>query len=454
MKVSIIGTGYVGLVSGACFAEAGHHVACIDRNHEKIEDLKNGRISIYESGLEKLVTDNLAAGRLRFECNLNNVVEDSEIIFISVGTPTTSDGRCDLSYVRQVAVDIGSSLSDDYTVIATMSTVPVETSDEIERIISSLSNKLNFDVVSNPEFLQEGSAVSDRMNPYRIIVGSENEKATNIMKEFYAPFNSAIIITDRPTAELSKYACNAFLATKISFINEIATICEKVGADVTQISEIMGKDPRIGPHFLNAGIGYGGSCFPKDTKSLDSISNYKGHYFALLKSVIEVNTMQRQRLIEKISVELSSIRGRQLAVLGLAFKPNTDDIRDSISIDLIKDLIDRGASVRAHDPVAVTNASRILGKDICFDDIDTVFADADGIIVATEWPEYANIDLEKIRTLVRNPVIFDGRNIVDPKKAVAAGFTYYGMGRSSSKPFSDKTEFDQLSSQLIEDQSA
>lgn len=434
MKAAIIGSGYVGLVSGACFAEVGHSVICVDTDGDKIDALKKGGVSIYEPGLDELVKSNLASRRLAFTTDVGKAVRESELIFIAVGTPSKPDGGCDLAQVRQASWEIGRSLGDDYKVIAVMSTVPIETGDEIEKIITRSSGSLNFDLVSNPEFLQEGSAVGDRMNPRRIVIGAGSGKAAALLEEFYKPFGSEVMTTDRKTAEMAKYACNAFLATKISFINEIATICEEVGADVTDISKIMGKDPRIGPHFLNAGLGYGGSCFPKDTRSLDQIANLKGHYFALLKSVIEVNNIQRQRLLRKILYELQPIDNKRLAVLGLAFKPNTDDIRESIAVDLVGDLLEKGARVKAHDPIASTNASKILGGGVCSSDLNEVVAGSDAVIIATEWPVYRELDLEYLKKVVAEPVIFDGRNVLDPDKAFRAGFKYFGTGRQKRQP--------------------
>lgn len=457
MKLAIIGTGYVGLVSGACFAEVGHHVTCIDEIEEKINSLLAGRMPIYEPGLEEMIKRNRNEGRLHFTTNLAEGIDGAEIIFIAVGTPALEDGRSDLSFVRKAAIQISKALSNNltnnlignYTVIATMSTVPVGTSDEIEAILQENlpdDGSVSVDVVSNPEFLREGTAVYDRMNPHRIVVGANNQRAADIVSQAYAPYKAPIYITNRATAELAKYACNAFLATKISFINEIANICDLVEADVTQIAKIMGEDPRIGPEFLRPGIGYGGSCFPKDTRALDQIARSQGHYFALLKAVIEVNNVQKERFVDKMRQAIGGFRGKTIGVLGLAFKPNTDDVREAPSLRIIPILLDEGAKVKAYDPIAGKNALAMLGEresfEICKSPYE-VATDADLLAIITEWPEFKELDLSILRSVMKKPIVCDGRNLYLPETMKDAGFKYYSIGRPN-KPSEGKAARQQL----------
>lgn len=447
MKLAIIGTGYVGLVSGACFAEVGHHVICIDEVEEKINSLLEGKMPIYEPGLEEMVKRNRYEGRLHFTTDLAEGIAGAEIIFIAVGTPALEDGRSDLSFVRKAAIQIGEALSnnltnnltDNYTVIATMSTVPVGTSDEIEAILQENlpgDRLVSIDVVSNPEFLREGTAVYDRMNPHRIVIGANNQRAADIVSQAYAPYKAPIHITNRATAELAKYACNAFLATKISFINEIANICDLAGADVAQITKIMGEDPRIGPEFLRPGIGYGGSCFPKDTRALDQIARSQGHYFALLKAVIEVNNVQKERFVDKMRQAIGGFRGKTIGILGLAFKPNTDDVREAPSLRIIPILLDEGAKVKAYDPIAGKNALALLGKredfELCKSPYEAA-ANADLLAIVTEWPEFKELDLSILRSTMKKPIVCDGRNIFKPGEMASAGFEYYSIGRPNKQ---------------------
>ena len=369
--------------------------------------------------------------------DLGEAMSGSDVVMIAVGTPALPDGKSNLSYIRQAASDVAAHLSDTYTVMATMSTVPVGTGSEIERIVATkapgLAESGLVDVVSNPEFLREGSAIHDRLHPERIVVGAQTSRAAEKMAELYEPFNAKRYLVDRATAELAKYACNAFLATKISFINEISNICENVGADVMEIAKIMGDDSRIGPHFLQAGLGYGGSCFPKDTRALDQIANHHDHDFDLLKAVIEVNNRQRQRLMEKIVDRLAPLQGKKLAVLGLAFKPDTDDLREAPAISIINELLEQGAIVTAHDPVAAEKAQPLVPGASCTADLRDALTGADALVIVTDWPIYKELDLNEAKSLMNQPLIFDGRNVLEPNDVVEVGFTYYGVGRSASR---------------------
>ncbi len=436
MKLAIVGAGHVGLISGACFAEVGHHVVCVDNDQEKIDKLQAGELTIHEPGLEEIVKRNVSDNRLSFTSDLAGGIAGAEAVFIVVGTPPLEDGRSDLTYIYEAAAAIGKALPSGYTVIATISTVPVGTSSEVEAIIkenlSSRDGAIEFDVASNPEFLREGAAVFDRLHPHRIVIGANSERAADVLNSVYEPYNAPIWIVDRETSELAKYACNAFLATKISFVNEIANICELVGANVEKITKIMGQDPRIGPDFLRAGIGYGGSCFPKDTRALDHIARTQGHNFALLKAVIEVNNVQRERFVEKMRRSVGSFNDKTIAILGLSFKPNTDDVRESPALRIIQILLDEGARVRAYDPVAAEKAVAVLGEQpklkICASPYEAAEG-ADLLAIVTEWDEFKKLDLSTLRSAMKHPVIYDGRNIYSIEEIAEAGFEYYSVGR-------------------------
>lgn len=429
MNLTIVGTGYVGLVSGTCFAEMGNNVICVDNKPQKIKILENNRIPIYEPGLEELVRKNREEGRLAFTTNLCEAVKNSDIIFIAVGTPSLPNGETNLQYVDAVAKGIGQSIND-YKVVVNKSTVPVGTGDRVKKIISdNLSGKYNFDVVSIPEFLREGCAIQDTLKPDRVIIGASSERAYEIVEELHRPLNAPIIRTDIRSAEMIKYASNAFLATKISFINEIANICERVGADIVNVAEGMGFDKRIGRQFLNAGIGYGGSCFPKDTKALIQIAGNADYDFELLKSVVKVNQIQRYKPIKKLISILGEIQGRTIGILGLAFKPNTDDMREAPSIEIITELQKLGANIRAYDPRAMEEAKKVIqGVKYCSDSYEVING-ADAMVLVTEWEEFKNLDLDKIKKLLNIPVVVDGRNLFDPILMQQKGFIYAGVGR-------------------------
>ena len=429
MKITVVGSGYVGLVTGACFSELGNDLICIDIDESKIRKLNDGIIPIYEPGLEELVKKNRKEGRLTFTTDLKKSIKDSEIIFICVGTPPKDNGEADLSHVESVARTIA-EVMDSYKLIVEKSTVPVETGNKVGKSIRAYNTKkVDFDVVSNPEFLREGSAVNDFMHPDRIVVGCESEKARKIMENLYAPLNVPIIFTDIKSAEIIKHASNSFLATKISFINAIANICELAGADVEKVAEGMGFDKRIGRSFLNAGIGYGGFCFPKDAEAFIRISEKLGYNFRLLKTAQEINQSQRKHFVRKIEKALWVVKGKTIGILGLAFKPNTDDMRYAPSIDIIKELQKEGAEIKAYDPVAHERSKEFL-KDIkyCANPYE-VAENSDALVIITEWSEFKELDLRKIKSLMRNPLIIDGRNIYSPKKLKKEGFMYISIGR-------------------------
>ena len=427
-NITIIGTGYVGLVTGTCLAEMGNKVFCVDIDETRIENLKKGILPFYEPGLKKLIENNIKNQRLFFETNLALTVPQSEIIFITVGTPAQENGEANLSYVEKAAKDIGKNLKK-YAVVVIKSTVPPKTCRRIKEVIKKYSNQ-PFDIVSNPEFLREGSAVLDFMKPNRIVIGRESEKAEKIMKELYQPLKSPIIATNLESSEMIKYASNAFLATKISFINEIANVCERIGADVEEIAKGMGFDPRIGKEFLKAGIGYGGSCFPKDVQALHQSAGLNGYNFCLLKSVIEVNSNQRKLVIKKTEKLLGGLKNKTVSVWGLAFKANTDDIRESAAVEIIELLLGKGAKVRAYDPIAGKNAKRELSEEIIFcDDAYEAAQGSDALLIATEWEEFKKVDFEKIKEILKEPNIIDGKNIYNPKEMKKMGFNYVGMGR-------------------------
>lgn len=430
MNITVVGTGYVGLVTGTCLADAGHTVHCIDVDAAKIEKLRQGIIPIYEPGLEQLVKHNIQAGRLFFSTALEESLPEAEAVFIAVGTPSAEDGRADLKYVYAVAEQIGKALKR-YVVVVTKSTVPVGTGQEIENIIKQ-NYTGEFDIASCPEFLREGSAVDDFFAPDRIVIGVRTEKAEDVMQDIFKPIKGQKVITSVESAELVKYASNAFLATKISFINEIAQICERTGADIEEVAYGVGLDNRIGPKFLKAGIGWGGSCFPKDVKALDQLAGDTGYKFQLLKGVLEVNSKQREHFIDRIKDFFGgSIEGKRIGVLGLAFKNNTDDIRDSAAIDIINQLISGGAIVTAFDYQATENARAELPDSVVFaNDVYETAEEADAMLVVTEWKEFRDLDWSRIKSQLRNPVIFDGRNLLKPATMRELGFTYHSIGRN------------------------
>lgn len=428
MNIAIIGTGYVGSVTGACLAHLGNNVICVDVDQEKIEKFKKGIIPIYEPGLSRLVLEEQKKGRLFFSASFSESVPGSEIVFIAVGTPARRDGKADLTYVEEAAREIGKNMNG-YKVIVNKSTVPVGTGEKIKQIISKYY-KGDFDVVSNPEFLREGQAINDFLNPDRIVIGTDTSRARDIMLALYEPLDFPKITTTIKSAEMIKYASNAFLATKISFINEIANICERVGADVEEVARGMGLDPRIGQAFLKAGIGYGGSCFPKDVHALNQIAGTSGYDFRLLKAVIEVNQKQRRFVIDKLEELFGDLKGRKISVLGLAFKANTDDIRESASIEIIRMLVGLGATVSAFDPKAIENAKRVLNSAVkFFKNPYQAIKGSEALVLATEWPEFCKLNYRKIKDLLINPYIIDGRNLLNPKEMRDLGFKYIGVGR-------------------------
>jgi len=429
MRISIVGSGHVGLVSGACFAELGNQVVCADRDVKKINNLKQGVVPIYEPGLKELITSNLKNKRLKFTSSIKEAVKGSEIIFITVGTPSLENGEVDLTGVENVARSIAQNM-DGYRLIVEKSTVPVETCAWIKKtIVTCIKNKHKFDVVSNPEFLREGCAINDFNHPDRIVLGLETLKAKQIMINLYQPLNAPILITNIKSAELIKHASNSFLAMKISFINALARICERVGADVKEVAKGMGLDNRIGRYFLEAGIGYGGFCFPKDLDAFITISDKLGYDFKILKAVRNTNQEQKNFVLQKVKAALRIIKGKTIAVLGLSFKPNTDDLRNSPSIDLINALIQAGAKIKAYDPFAMEKAAKILNKVVFCKDAYQAASGSDCLILATEWDEFKKLDFVRLKKKLKRALIFDGRNIYDPKMLRDLGFTYMGVGR-------------------------
>jgi UDPglucose 6-dehydrogenase len=435
MNICVVGTGYVGLVTGAVFADLGNEVTCVDNVPEKIAMLQAGRVPIYEPGLEEMVARNTTDGRLTFTTDLSAAVKRSVIVFITVGTPPKKDGETDLGAVEEVARDIGQAM-ERYTVIVNKSTVPVGTGEFVRDVIARHQRlSVPFDVVSNPEFLREGSAIEDTLRPDRIVIGAPTQQVAMTLLELYAPLERPMIITDVPSAEMIKYASNAFLATKISFANAISNICELAGADVAQVVKGMGLDARIGPAFLQAGLGYGGSCFPKDTESLIHTADTLGYDFGLLRAVTETNRERAQHLVEKIEKVLAPLDDKVVAVLGLAFKPNTDDMREAKSIDVVGRLVAQGAAVRAYDPVAMANARRVLPSAVTYCESAHAAAEgADAVAVVTEWNEFKLLNLERLRAVMRRAVIFDGRNLWEPERMRRLGFEYHSMGRRSVLP--------------------
>ena len=429
MKLTIIGTGYVGLVTGACFAEVGHHVICVDNNADKVKLLQSGGIPIYEPGLDELVANNVQGGRLRFTASTREGVENSDIIFIAVPTPPQPDGSVDLSFIEGVAREIAGAMTS-YKIVVDKSTVPVKTGDKVAETIKRYCKaQVEFDVVSNPEFLREGFAVNDLMKPDRIVVGVRNQRPVAAMREVYTPFNAPIIVTDINSAELIKHAANSFLALKISYINAISVICEASGANVQEVANGMGMDVRIGRRFLDAGLGFGGSCFPKDLSAFIKISEQLGYDFALLKEVQRINASQMDRFLKKITDTLWVLKDKKIAVLGLAFKQNTDDVRLSPAIELCQRLLKEGATLRVHDPKAMDKARDILKNVTFVPDMNDVAEGCDALVVATEWPSFKNLDLDRARKLLSHPILFDGRNLFDPAEMEKLGWTYKSIGR-------------------------
>jgi UDPglucose 6-dehydrogenase len=436
MDISIIGSGYVGLVTGACFADVGHNVICIDNDERKVESLQRGRIPIYEPGLEEIVHRNVSTRRLRFSGSIKEGVDHAQIVFIAVPTPQNADGSVDLSFIEKVAREIAGVLTE-YRVIVDKSTVPVKTGEKVAESIKRYNKRgADFDVESNPEFLREGCAVSDLMKPDRIVIGAQSERAINLMKKVYEPFMAPILVTDINSAELIKHAANSFLALKISYINAVSAICEASGADVEKVADGIGMDRRIGRNFLNAGIGYGGSCFPKDIAAFIAISEKLGVPFTLLKEVQRINAAQKERFLKTIRDALWVLRDKKIAVWGLTFKPNTDDLRSSVAIDLIADMLREGAQVAAYDPKGMEKAREvkaIADARLTNSALEAVEG-AEALVIATEWDEFANVDLTAVREKMHTPLIFDGRNLFDPETMGKLGFHYTSIGRPPRRP--------------------
>lgn len=436
MDLAIIGSGYVGLVTGACFADVGHNVICVDNDVQKIKLLQDGKVPIYEPGLEEVIHRNVSAHRLRFSSSIAEGVDKSQIVFIAVPTPQQPNGDVDLSFIEKVAREIAAVLSD-YRVIVDKSTVPVKTGEKVAESIKRYNRHgARFDVVSNPEFLREGCAVSDLMHPDRIVIGAQSEHAIDLMKKVYEPFMAPILVTDINSAELIKHAANSFLALKISYINAISAICEASGADVEKVADGIGMDHRIGRDFLDAGIGYGGSCFPKDIAAFITISDRLGVPFELLKEVQRINQAQKERFLKAIRDTLWVLREKKIAVWGLTFKPDTDDVRLSVAIDLVADLLREGAHVAAYDPKGMAKAREIKAiaeAKLAISALEAV-GGAEALIIATEWSEFANVDLAVVKEKMATPIVFDGRNLFDPETMGQLGFHYHSIGRTSVKP--------------------
>lgn len=429
MNLTIIGTGYVGLVTGTCFAEVGHQVVCVDNDEAKVKTLKAGGIPIYEPGLEELVKKNTAAGRLSFTTSTAEGVEKSEVVFIAVPTPPQQDGAVDLSFIEKVAREIAGGITS-YKIVVDKSTVPVQTGEKVAETIKRYCKaKVDFDVVSNPEFLREGFAVEDLMKPDRIVIGVRSQRPVPAMKEVYGPFNAPIIVTDINSAELIKHASNSFLALKISYINAISVLCEAAGANVQEVANGMGMDDRIGRRFLNASLGFGGSCFPKDLSAFIKIAEQVGYDFGLLKEVQKINAAQMDRFVKKITDTLWVLKDKKIGVLGLAFKQNTDDVRMSPAIELCQRLQKEGAILRVHDPKAMEKAKAILHNVTYVDDMNEVAQDCDALVIATEWDEFKKLDLDRTRKALSHPIMFDGRNLFDPAEMERLGFIYKSIGR-------------------------
>ncbi len=432
MKIAVVGSGYVGLVAAACFAEMGNTIVCVDKDKQKIDGLKEGKLPIYEPGLDVLIDRNVREHRLSFSMDTARAIEESSIIFIAVGTPPGEDGSADLQHVLSVAADIGKAMND-WKIVVNKSTVPVGTSELVRAEVRKYTD-YRVDVVSNPEFLKEGAAIDDFMKPDRVVIGTGSEEVAEVMRELYSPFvrtNNPIYIMSNKSAELTKYVANSLLATKISFMNEIANLCDVVGADIKDIRRGIGSDSRIGPHFIFPGVGYGGSCFPKDVRALRHTSDHHGYHLDILESVTEVNRKQKQVMGRKIAKEFGEdLTGRTFGIWGLSFKPNTDDMRDAPSIVIINELLSRGARIKAYDPEATEYAKIMLGDTIeyCASSYQALEG-SDALVLITEWTEFREPDFQRISSLLKKPVIFDGRNIWNPQKLASKGFTYYGIGR-------------------------
>jgi len=437
MKIAVVGTGYVGLVTGTCLAETGNHVICVDINADKVKKMQSGIVPIYEPHLDVLFERNIKQGRLTFTTNLNDAIKDAKIIFLALPTPPGEDGSADLSYILGVADDLGKIITD-YKVIVDKSTVPVGTADKVKEAVAK-NAKVEFDIVSNPEFLREGFAVDDFLKPDRVVIGTSSEKARKIMEELYKPYvrqGNPIIFMDEKSAELTKYAANAFLATKITFMNEIANLCERLGADVDSVRIGIGSDDRIGKRFLFPGIGYGGSCFPKDVQALAKSAAEVKYDFKILDSVMDINEKQKTIIVPKIKDYFKgNLKGKKIALWGLAFKPDTDDIREAPALYIIEELLKEGASISAYDPEAMNNVQNLIGSKINYalDEYDAL-KDSDALLIATEWSLFRTPDFEKVASLVKNKVIFDGRNLYNLEQMKDLGFHYFSIGRKSISP--------------------
>lgn len=434
MNICVVGAGYAGLVTAACFAEFGLRVTCVDKDEGKIQSLKTGKVPFFEPGLEEMVQRNMAQGRLFFSTDLAQGVKNSLVIFICVGTPSREDGSVDLTAVEEVASQIGEAL-DGYKLIVTKSTVPVGTTRRVQEIIREKSRgRYHFDVANNPEFLREGSAVEDFMRPNRVIIGAESDEARAILKDLYSPLyliEAPFVITNIQTSEMIKYASNAFLATKISFINEMALLCDKFGADVYQVARAMGLDQRIGPKFLHPGPGFGGSCFPKDTRALAHTARGAGMTLEIVEAVIRVNQRQKEWAVARIEEALGGLSERTVALLGLTFKPNTDDIREAPAIYIAQEILKRGGRLRAYDPVGMENASKVLNGEVTFcSDAYDAAQGCEALIIATEWNQFRNLDMDRMKELLVRPILIDLKNIYDPERIRDKGFAYYGVGRN------------------------
>ncbi len=432
MHICVIGTGYVGLITGACFAEFGLNVTCVDNDKKKITSMKKGILPFYEPGLKELLQRNLRANRIRFTENIAGAVDSSLIIFIAVGTPPRGDGSADLKHVEDVARGIAAHMKS-YKIIVTKSTVPVGTGERLRNIISkNLKETIDFDIVSNPEFLREGAGIEDFMRPNRVVIGASSARAIAAMKDLYKPLyliETPFVITDIKTAELIKYASNAFLATKVSYINEIANLCEAIGADVQVVAKAMGLDQRVGSKFLHAGPGYGGSCLPKDTKALLQIAENSNTPLGIVEAAVKANELQKKRTVKKIKDALSPLKGKTICILGLSFKPNTNDLRDAPSLYIIDKFLRAGAKVRVHDPVAMKDAKKIFPGIVCCRDAYDAAKGTDAVVIVTEWNQFRNLDLNRIKKLAKGQFFFDLRNIYEPEKTRALGFKYYSVGR-------------------------
>ncbi len=427
--VAVIGTGYVGLVTGVCLAELGHSVVCVDKDRAKVRVLRQGGVPIYEPGLGALLKRNRKAGRISFTDQIREGLKRAEIVFIAVNTPPLPNGEADLSFVEAVAREVSRNLRR-YTVVVEKSTVPVETGEKIRQTMRLYgAGRGEFDVASNPEFLREGTAVQDFLKPDRIVIGVESKRAETLLRELYAPLKAPLLVTDIKSAELIKHSCNSFLALKISFINAVANICERVGADVTKVAEGMGHDVRIGRDFLKAGVGFGGSCFPKDLNAFVKMAERAGYNFELLKAVQKINGQQRLWVLDRLKKALWTLRGKTVGVWGLAFKPDTDDLRNAPALDIIQRLQEEGCRVRAYDPVAMPKARPLLKKVVFCRDPYEAARGADAVVLVTDWKEFKALDLRRVRSLVRTPVLLDGRNLYDPGAAVHWGFDYHSVGR-------------------------